>query len=198
MERIERSPTPPWLAAKWKEWGKKWEVKYEKTKSSSEFKWKKHQKKSATDLRQALSDMTARHCSFCDSFPMGPQIPETIEHFRPKTKYPRLAYHWYNLFLCCGLCQQKGDEFSKELLKPDQLDYSFDRYFEIDWFNGKLIPNHDADPSDRKRAQTTIELYRLNDHGKPEDRLREMRMFEDSKSPSLNDFAYRFFLTRGC
>ncbi len=141
--------------------------------------------------------MTKAHCSFCDAYPMGCRIPPTIEHFRPKTGFPLLAYKWDNLFLCCGLCQEKGDKFHKNLLKPDDEDYSFDAYFEIRWDTGELTPNEDAPRADQERAEYTIRLYRLNDHGKPDDRLEELRKFNDSDIAEIDRFSYRFFLTRG-
>jgi uncharacterized protein (TIGR02646 family) len=37
-----------------------------------------------------------------------------IEHFRPKAKYPKMAFQWPNLLLCCTACGRlKGSQFPK-------------------------------------------------------------------------------------
>ena len=197
MEKIVRSDAPEWLEEKWEEWGREWAAKLEETRSSRVFSWRRNKKCGYEELIDELSEMTNDHCSFCDSYPMVRRIRHTIEHFKPKTKFPLLAYKWNNLFLCCDLCQQKGDEFDEKLLKPDDDDYCFDDFFDIKWDTGELIPNVDASEKDRQRAETTIRLYGLNEHGKPEDRLEELYKFNDSNHPDIERFSYRFFLSRG-
>jgi uncharacterized protein (TIGR02646 family) len=195
MEKIKRTNAPGWLNKKWKEWGEAWAVKCAKTKNSPSFTWRRYQNRGYDDLVKELSAMTRNHCSFCDAYPMGRRIPHTIEHFKPKSKFPREAYKWENLFLCCGLCQEKGDQFDKRLLKPDVKSYSFDKYFDINWTTGELLPNRDASENDRKRAEITIKLYRLNDNGKPDDRLEELEKY--NKDTDIDEWPYRFFISRG-
>ncbi|MCP5103383.1 MAG: hypothetical protein GY950_08390 [bacterium] len=198
MEKIERTNAPGWLKQKWKEWGEAWAVKYAKTKKSSSFRWRQYKNKGRKDLVEALSTMTRHHCSFCDSYPMGMRMQPTIEHFKPKTQFPLEAYKWENLFLCCGLCQEKGDAFDDRLLKPDEDYYSFDKYFDIDWLTCELIPNRKASDEDRERAEITIKLFRLNDNGKPDDRRAELEKYEELEDWDLEEFSYRFFIERGC
>ncbi len=197
MNKINRPPAPDWLEEGYEQWGIEWKEKYERTGKSASFTWRGNKNKGYHDLLHELSLMTKDHCSFCDAFPMGGRIPKTIEHFRPKTKFYLLAYKWSNLFLCCGNCQKKGDRFDENLLKPDEDDYSFDEYFLIEWDTGKLIPNGGKSVESQERARITIELYRLNEDAKPEDRLRELEHFTQSDSPDLDEWAYRFFLERG-
>lgn len=197
MERIKRTDAPGWLKQKWKQWGEEWAAKYAKTNKSSSFRWRRYQNKGKKELQEKLSAMTQYHCSFCDAYPMRGRLEPTIEHFKPKTLFPLEAYKWENLFLSCRLCQGKGDKFDKRLLKPDEDDYSFDKYFDIDWVTGELIPNRDASPENRERAKITIELFRLNNNGKPDDRREELEKFEDMETPDIDRFAYRFFIKRG-
>jgi uncharacterized protein (TIGR02646 family) len=200
MERIERTDAPDWLKEKWQEWGEKWAARYAKTKTGKSFKWGGYNNKVYKDLLPVLSAMTKYHCSFCDAYPLGRRLEPTIEHFKPKTKFPGEAYKWENLFLCCRLCQKKGEAFDERLLKPDNEDYSFDKYFDIDWATGELIPNPDASADDRERARITINLYRLNDNGKPEDRLEELTQFDvlkELENLDIDKFSYRFFIKRG-
>lgn len=195
MEKIERTEAPDWLKEKWRQWGEEWAAKYAETKQSSTFAWRQHNNKGYDDLLKDLSDMTQSHCSYCDAYPMGPRLRRTVDHFKPKTRFPLEAYKWENLFLCCDLCQERNKEFDERLLKPDENSYSFDKYFDIDWVTGELKPNRDASPEDRERAKITIEYFRLNNNGKPDDRLEELNKFDPAIE--IDKFSYRFFLKRG-
>ncbi|MDM8563142.1 hypothetical protein QUF54_07295, partial [Candidatus Marithioploca araucensis] len=175
MEKINRTEVPDWLKEKWQERGEKWQSKYASTKKSKDFQWYRNKNQGYDELVHELSEMTQYHCSFCDAYPMGSRIPHSIEHFKPKTKFPLLAYQWDNFFLCCGICQKKGDHFDEDLLKPDAENYDFDKYFDIKWDTGELIPNSDASEKDQRRAEITIRLYKLNEYGKPDDRIEELK-----------------------
>jgi uncharacterized protein (TIGR02646 family) len=197
MEKIERTDAPGWLIEKWEEWGKEWADKCNH-KDNPTFSWRQHNKKGRKELGHKLSLMTQHHCSFCDAYPMGSRLKSTIEHFKPKIKFPLEAYKWENLFLACSLCQEKGDRYNNALLKPDVDGYSFDKYFDIDWTNGELIPNRDATDEEKERARMTITLYGLNKNGKPEDRLEELDKFQKGSDNHIDIYPYRFFLKRGC
>ncbi|HLP46964.1 MAG TPA: retron system putative HNH endonuclease [Candidatus Kapabacteria bacterium] len=197
MEKIERTEAPDWLKEKCRQWGEEWADKCTEMKQNASFQWRQNKNKGYDDLLQHLSVMTQYHCSYCDAYPMGPRIRSTIDHFKPKTLYPLDAYKWENLFLCCGLCQERGDAFHQFLLKPDEDWYSFDKYFDIDWVTGELKPNRNASAEDRERAEITIDHFRLNDNGKPDDRLNELELFEHMENPKIDKFSYRFFINRG-
>jgi len=98
MKEITRTPAPKWLEEKYEEWGQAWAERYAETQKSSDFRWHQHKGMGYHDLVEKLSEMTKEHCSFCDAYPMGRRIQHTIEHFRPKTKWPFRAYEWENLF----------------------------------------------------------------------------------------------------
>ncbi len=197
MEKIERPDAPEWLKEKEDEWGADWAEKYKKTNDTKKFTWRQNRGKGKKHLRKALLDMTENHCSFCDSYPMQRRIQATIEHFKPKTRFPLDAYKWENLFICCALCQEKGDKFDPRLLKPDEATYDFEKYFDIDWTTGDLLPNMDASAEDRERARITINLYRLNSNGKPGDRLEELEKYQEAPKTDINKWSYRFFLRLG-
>lgn len=148
-------------------------------------------------MLKALEPVAKQHCAFCDGYPLGPFARQTLEHFRPVSHYPRLCYAWFNLFVCCDQCQAaKRDHFDKKLLKPDTEDYSFERYFIINYKTGEIAPNPRATEAEQQRAQTTITLYGLNDYGCPQSRIREAKRYQDllEKGYTLDDFSYRFFL----
>jgi uncharacterized protein (TIGR02646 family) len=162
------------------------------SKPKSRFGW--GSKNCYTKIRQQLALMTQGHCAFCDGF-LGRESRETVEHFRPKRRFPELAYDWGNLFPCCDRCQsEKKEQFDDRLLKPDDMDYDFSRYFLINFTTGKLEPRPDATATDQARARTSIQLYGLNLPERLIARLREDEHFRRDPSPNLDDYAYRFFL----
>jgi len=147
---------------------KKWGREYAKKKQQG-MKPKWHKKiKQWEPLKKALAELTVDHCSFCDSYPLVAKNKQTIEHFRPRSSYPKLAYVWHNLFLCCETCQTvKGDDFNKKLLKPDIGEYKFNRYFIVNFKTGDIEVNVRASLTDQERAKITIIMYGLNCYDRP-------------------------------
>lgn len=157
---MERVDSPEWLLENWEQWGKDYE-------ESKNWSWRVGEKK-YKEMTSLLKQCSKYHCSYCDSYPMGKRnIKDTIDHFRPKTKFPLIAYQWENLFISCHYCQEKGNKFDELLLKSDDPNYSFDDYFEFDKKSGKIIPNNNSSVQSQQRANITIDLFKLN--GKPED-----------------------------
>ncbi len=193
MIKIERIDAPEWLLENWEQWGKDYEE------SGKEFTWKvgKKRKRELVDL---LLEMTNDHCSYCDNFPMARSLQETIDHFRPKSIFKLIAYLWENLFVACSKCQQRNNNFDEKLLKPDESDYSFHRYFEFDGETFMIEPQRKATTTDQERAIITITLFRLN--GKEEDRgtrrdislerRRIYRQFINDPNPEIEDYPFRF------
>ncbi len=157
MTPLQRTPAPDFLLQHWEEWGKLWQKKLVENPKAS-FPYPQVQGQGKEQIREQLFAMSAEHCAFCDAL----NAQETIEHFKPKKQFPLVAYQWENLYPCCGDCQGKNDRYSDALLRPDADDYSFRRYFILDFPTFELCPNPEAEASDQERAKITIELYRLN------------------------------------
>jgi uncharacterized protein (TIGR02646 family) len=195
--RSKRPNAPDWLDDNWESWGEEYKLKLDQNTQYS-FSWKQHKgEKVNKKLLPLLKSMTDNHCSFCDGFPMGEGvIKETIEHFRPKKKFPLLAYQWENLFLACHFCQEKGDEFDELLLKPDDVSYDFDRYFIFNFRTFKVEVRQDPGVSieEKKRAETTLRIYKINEFGRPKAREREFRKFNNMSSTirEMNDYSFRY------
>lgn len=193
MRRFQRRTEPEVLANNWQQWGEDWERR-KKANPKASFHWHEVAGKPVNQLiLPTLKAQTQSHCSFCDNFPVSPPSLETVEHFRPKSKFHREAYHWPNLYFCCDYCQQKGEDFDEALLRPDAGDFDFDRYFRWDHTTGRLEINETATPEDQNRARVTLELYRLNE-GHPSFRKREQRRRSKCLDEPLDDFAYRGFV----
>ena len=54
-------------------------------------------------VREDLKKMTAGHCAYCQSQTSAAYQGE-VEHFKPKSVFPMLAYAWDNYFFSCKLC----------------------------------------------------------------------------------------------
>jgi uncharacterized protein (TIGR02646 family) len=173
---------PDFLKENYIKWGREFEEK--------KLGFHKHLKYQA--IRIELENMTNNHCSFCDSYPLFGKANRTVEHFRPKSRFPLLAFVWHNLFLCCMTCQKaRGAKYDKKLLKPDRDDYSFSRYFTFNSKEGTIDINKNASPQDQERANLTLETYDLNNKGWQIVRLKEIEAFR-SNNYQIRDLSFRF------
>ncbi|GAA5122465.1 hypothetical protein JIN84_10050 [Luteolibacter yonseiensis] len=147
-------------------------------------------------ILEPLRIQTASHCSFCDGFPVAAVSIETIEHFHPKSTFPEKAFEWGNLFYCCTRCQgAKKERFDPGILKPDEGEYDFARYFIFDYTTGEISPNPISTTEEQQRAFITIEHYKLNDGILPQERRRWLQIRRKIPEGELDDFAYRDFLS---
>jgi len=151
-------------------------------------------------LLPVLKEQTDAHCSFCDAYPVAGVSTETIEHFYPKTveEFEHRVLEWENLFYACNGCQNaKGSKFHPALLKPDDPEYSFTRYFRFDFEIGEILPLALEGTPDYERAKETIEHYGLNQCGRPRHRVNARRDFIRANRCELTGRPYRNFLMGG-
>ncbi len=203
MVSITRPEKPECLShvSNSREWGTvsnedKWGLDYQARRSqnpSAVFNWPTYQgRRINTILEPILRDMTHNHCSFCDIWPVR-KAGATIEHFKPKATFNLDVCRWENLFYCCGSCQKaKQEQFDELLLKPDELSYTFERYFIVDSFSFEIIPNPGATTEDQERARISIKLYGLNEYGCPEARKAEFEKVKQGTDPNICSFRYLF------
>lgn len=97
-------------------------LKKAKTKAEARYKQKA--------IRTALGEkMFQGKCAYCESRIAHDQDPP-IEHFRPKSAYPKLCFAWKNLLWACGKCngtEFKGDKFPLKVEGGPILDPTFDQ-----------------------------------------------------------------------
>lgn len=64
------------------------------------------------EIKGALGEMFGAKCAYCESRVTAVSY-QHVEHFRPQSVYPRLAYDWDNLLLACTVCNSgyKRDQF---------------------------------------------------------------------------------------
>jgi uncharacterized protein (TIGR02646 family) len=145
--------------------------------------------------------MTARRCSYCDGYPLNATGQDEIDHFCPKSHaaFYELVCAWENLFLICSRCNAaKRDRWDPALLRPDDLDYAFDRYFLFRFDSGALEPAPGITEGDRHRALQTIEILELNRTDACRARLTAVKAIARRVSDDeLADVPYRFLIDLG-
>ncbi len=201
MNKIVRAAAPICLTYRnnYRKKGRRWQTRYASN-PNAQFSWGTFRsQKMSLLIINALSPMTNNHCSFCDKNNVikGGDRP-TIEHYKPKTRWPLLSFVWNNLFLCCYQCQEyKNNEFHNELIKPDRISFDFDHYFIIDFATGNLFPNP-AYPQNIPAAQETIRIYGLNEDARPILRKKEVDAFNNTivSARNIENFSYRFFILK--
>ncbi len=101
--------------------------------------------------KDALADMSEGKCSYCE-YPINASRSGQVDHFRPKTYFPSLAYEWTNYFLACGGCNGAKSDKWNDYIRPDLDDVENLLMFAED---GKLT-------SADKKALATIADFEMN------------------------------------
>ena len=118
-----------------------------------------------------LSERFNRKCGYCeracDAASGSPKSP-TLDHFKPKSKFPALTYVWGNWIFSCEECNRiKGDEWADGgfvdpcaedvMERPEEyFDFYFDEYIT------ELTPKSGLDDERKRRAERTIKDLDLN------------------------------------
>ena len=195
MRKQSRPPMPEFLETNGPRWNQQWAELKSRSPSAS-FAWYSIDGQTARELLlDHLGSMNQNHCSFCDGFPLEGTSKTPIEHFRPKSIYHSEAYSWENLYYSCECCQaEKREQWDELLLRPDAPDYEFTTCFAFDFTTGAIIGNPVADPETRTRAEKTISIYGLDDEMRRRRRKLELRRWQRSSSPFIDEWGYRDFL----
>jgi len=200
MNKIERTKIerPECLVKKSKDWTKKL---IEKRKIKKNYwNWHRYNNKNVEHiLIENLSVLTNFCCSYCGIYPLMQNVgSRSIDHFKPKSKFPELAFEWTNLFVVCEDCQKiKKDSYPQiEPIKPDNLEYDFDYWFEINWKNNFIEPNKIRNDTEKNIAQTTIEWLGLNKGFRPKIRFEELKKYKKNANLDIEIYSYKYFLER--
>ncbi len=183
---------------------KKWTADFKQKREKQPNYWNWHQyKKEKVEhlLMKELSEMSDYHCSYCGIFPLKKDVGgRSIDHFKPKSKFPDLSFDWTNLFASCPDCQRiKGSDYPIEFdaLKPDSDNYNFRYWFRIDWTNNHIIPNPERTENEQYIAKETIKWLGLNDGERPQARYDELVKYNSSSTKDIWKWSYPFFLELG-
>ena len=196
MRKIVRPPAPDFLSEeKQKYWGVQYRKNREIKGNSFKFVWPEINNQALNRLLlPILRDISSKHCYYCDAYPTG-SYKEEIDHFKPKSNplFYEDVCRWENLYLTCGHCNShKKEQFDEKLLRPDDLDYNFDDYFEHNSTNGFIDIKPDITKDKQNRAEVTRKILGFNEGDKPDDRIRFFRLWHTDPDREEYFEAYNF------
>ena len=109
--------------------------------------------------RDAVGDLHRLYNGICAYTCIYLMPPGSVDHFRPKSKYPHLAYEWANYRLASVIINNRKGE-SENILDPFIIQPN---WFTMD-FPSCLIKTSSIIPSNyAERATDTIDILKLND-----------------------------------
>jgi uncharacterized protein (TIGR02646 family) len=144
-------------------------------------------------IRDALKRDFGPVCAYCQQScktPTGRENPdsneETIEHFRPRNKFPDQQFNWLNLLYACSRCNGHksdswpvDDDFVNNVLEHDYFQYlpvseyvnpneaddsrPAHEFFNFNFETGKMCPAEQLDDVEWSIAFRTIRDIDLND-----------------------------------
>jgi uncharacterized protein (TIGR02646 family) len=190
MEIVGNSEIP-----RWQVYGEQYSQSRYTTNHSFKFQWPQIDGKKLNQyLLPDLMAMTDEHCAYCDKFPLL-KGDDSIDHFCPKSlpDFYSLVCNWENLYIACKHCQDsKGSQFENTLLRPDEIDYDFRRYFIYDYIKHKVELNPLASDDEKVRAEVTIRIFELNHPSMCTSRRHAYERFTKDNAPILSDYNFRF------
>lgn len=172
-------------------------------------------------IRSELTQDFGEVCAYCQQSCRPPRrsrserpSEESIDHFRPISRFPDLWLDWPNLIYACYECNQnKGnkwpgigdsyDEISNRLLSSQDSRYvpvseyvnpnesvgqrPAQQFFDFDVDNGEIVPSEQLDPEEWSAAQRTIWDLELNSKYLCKLRLERLQWLEDELK-AISDF----------
>ena len=176
MHSVERSAEPTFLSLL----------------GSSHTRWAELQGSDRQRIRAALAQDFGNVCCYCEQSCRRPSAAhdgrneETIDHFRPRSGFPKLWLDWLNLVYACRRCNKAkdnkwpayNDEINQLLAKIEPRyteasefvnpnagspSKSADDYFEFLIPSGEIKPREGPDDVEWSKARRTIADIDLND-----------------------------------
>ncbi len=156
MHWVDRGPEPTRLGRIRDSYTPGWVEHYENgvgEKPPSDSRWREFR----DDLDRAFHGL----CAYCEEICQG-----QVDHFHPKSKFPRLVYEWSNWVSACHPCNHaKGWKWPEiGYVDPCEISESDrpERYFTFDTLTGEILPRTDLDPERRDRAALMMGHLGLN------------------------------------
>ncbi len=164
MHWVERGPEPPGIQGYAQHYTRGW-VDYFRNgvggRPTDDF-WRQ--------FRNDLGSKTNGICWYCErqcsaDAQVGELAP-SVDHFKPRHRFPELTYSWNNWVFSCRRCNdEKADKWPVEGLvdpcDPDVLERP-EQYFTYDWLTGEVLSRRDLPENARRRATDTISALNLN------------------------------------
>ncbi len=165
MHWIDRGPEPDGVAKYSQQFTPGW-IDYFQNKVGerpSDFLW--------SLFRPGLGIRSSNICWYCErqcdeDSEVGGLAP-TVDHFRPISSFPHLAYVWTNWIFSCHRCNvdSKKDKWPDsgyvDPCAPDVAEHP-DRYFDFDTATGEIVGKDEISGDAKRRAEDTIDDLGLN------------------------------------
>jgi uncharacterized protein (TIGR02646 family) len=121
-----------------------------------DFRGREYWRKIIPELYAAYGGICAYTCHW-----IAPDTgSDTVEHFRPKSTYPNLAYEWTNFRLVCGRLNGRKANF-EDVADPCS---GIDGWFEILFPSLQISVRNGLSGHDDALARSTIKRLKLNDN----------------------------------
>ena len=123
------------------------------------------------EFRDGLGERSGGMCWYCERLcaSASPVVSRaaTLDHFKPRSKFPQLTYEWSNWVFSCYACNAefKEDRWPQNgYVDPAAADIQNrpESYFDYDSKTNDVIPRHGLSDGEHKRAQDTIDDLSLN------------------------------------
>lgn len=148
-------------------------------------------------IRHALAQEFGRICAYCEQFcqlptPAGNPNEESVDHFRPRSRFPDQWLDWLNLVYSCRRCNQSkadswpgyDDALTNRLLAAEDSRYTpiseyvnpnadaarrpANEFFDFNIATGEIAPAERLDPVEWSIARRTVADINLNDSDRGE------------------------------
>lgn len=160
MIRVERHPKPPTFDKNVRKPGQAF---LKKRPRPSSWEGYEYWRTSKPDLYRLYKGI----CAFTGLWIPNGTGASSVEHFKPKSKYPKLAYEWENFRLACALVNSfKGDH--EDVLDPFTIQNG---WFTLDFDSCLVKPRIGLSKKYRDAVQRTIDRLHLNDDRFVNDRV---------------------------
>lgn len=189
MIKINKSPEPPQiLVENHTNWTNELLEALENHNSFSELPTRFSNRYKHPQIKEKLLECSYNKCAYCESFTLLTS-PMHVEHYKPKSLYPNLAYDWNNLLPSCPLCNNgKGDLDTGiyPIINPCEDDP--EDFFEY-WYL-RIKPKERLSQEDKLIAIRTLDVCDLNRaflYSLRADLIKAMHIYEDDLKIHLND-----------
>ena len=134
------------------------------------------------DFRGELGARFNGKCGYCErACDAASDNSATLDHFKPRHRFPELTYEWTNWVFSCWRCNDfKGGKWPETgYVDPCPADLADcpEEYFDVDADTGSLLAKKTLASSDKTKAQRTIDDIGLNELNRLIYRLDAIRDF---------------------
>ena len=166
MRWIDRGPEPPGVAGYARQFTQGWVDHFRDNIGGqpTDFFW--------SEFRPALGNRSANICWYCErqcepASEAGGKAA-TVDHFKPRSRFPELTYEWTNWVFSCRRCNAENKQDKWPALgyvdpcagdgqeRPEQ-------FFDYDMLTGEIIPHPALDGDAKRKAEVTIDDLGLNE-----------------------------------